>query len=466
MTKNEHKRPPIVVVLGHVDHGKTTLLDAIRKTSFAKKEAGGITQGIGASTVSVGSGDKVTFIDTPGHAAFTKMRSQGAEVSDIAVLVIAADDGVKPQTKEAIEVIRDSKIPYIIAMTKTDLPTASIETVKNQLEKEGILMEGRGGDVPVISVSGKTGKGIEELLEMIILVSEVSEVKGDPESPMEAVVIETRKDKKGPLVSTVTRNGTLKVGKDIYTENQSIRVKGLFDFKGNPTKKILPGEPAMILGFITLPAVGSLITDSKEFLTGVQKSGYGKKVEVMEGQLPLVIKAKTAGSLEAIIENLPEKVVALEYSEGDVNESDIFVAKVAGAKIVAFESGVSGSVKKLAETEGVEIREYDVIYKIFEDLEEITKEKEKVILGKAKVLEIFPFNNKKVAGSKVVEGRIARSDSVSIERDDKAIGNVKIISMKKEKKDIEVAKTGEEFGLIFAPQLDFMVGDVIVSERN
>jgi translation initiation factor IF-2 len=257
-------RPPIVSVLGHVDHGKTTLLDYIRKTSVAEKEVGGITQSTGASKVKTKDGKEITFIDTPGHAAFSNMRSRGAKVADIAILVVAADDGVKPQTKEALEYILSSQIPFIVAATKTDLSSSSVDNVRNQLEKEGVSFEGRGGEIPLVVVSGKTGKGVDDLLEVVGLVAELHEIKGNTNDDLQAVVIETGKDKGGPTVTVVVRNGSLKVGDQVIAETTKAKIRGLFDFKGKSVKSCLPGDSCLILGFSELPPVGSRVWEEQE----------------------------------------------------------------------------------------------------------------------------------------------------------------------------------------------------------
>lgn len=456
-------RPPIVTVLGHVDHGKTTLLDAVRKIKVATKEAGGITQSIGASVVTTKEGKKITFIDTPGHVAFYSMRSRGAKVADIAILVVAADDGVKPQTKEALKHITEAEIPYIVAITKIDLPSADVNSVRGQLEKIGVLFEGRGGQVPQLAVSGKTGKGIEALLEMVVLVAEVNEIKADPQEELEAVVIETSKDKRGPLVSVVVRDGTLSVAREIVADGVSGKVRGLFDDKGKRIKQAIPGYPGQILGFGELPPVGSRVTFLGEEKKIQKKEGRALGKEVGEGQIPFIIKAQTKGSLEAILENLPEKAVVISSGVGEVNESDIFLAKPAEAYILAFETKVSSTVAKLAETEGVSIEKFDVIYKLFEKTEELIKESEKEVFGKAEVLASFPYDDKKVAGCKVVSGRITKARSLILMRDEKELGEAKIVSMKKQKQAITEAKEGEEFGVVLEPQLDFKIGDMLVS---
>lgn len=456
-------RPPIVVVLGHVDHGKTTLLDAIRKTNVVSREAGGITQSIGASQVTTKEGKKITFIDTPGHAAFTKMRSRGVNLADIAVLVVAADDGVKPQTKEAIQIIRESGVPFVVALTKTDLGSADIEAAKGQLEKEGVAFEARGGDVPVVALSGKTGKGVDDLLETISLVSEVHEIKGDPGGQLEAIVLETSKDKRGLLVSVVVRNGVLRVGETTSVEGISAKIRGLFGEGRKSIKEVFPSEPALILGFETLPPVGAKITAFREGSLGVLEN-KADAIYVEEGQIPIMVKAENAGALEAILAALPGGVVVVSSGVGDVYESDVLLAKSSGVeRIFCFESKASTGVSKLAEAEGVKIETFRVIYEFIQRLEELIKKEDIEILGKAEIVAEFPFNTKRVAGCKVTAGQILKTSKLILTRGEKKLGEVKAHSLKKQKQEISVAKAQEEFGILFEPQLDFKVGDVLVS---
>ena len=464
-------RPPIVTVLGHVDHGKTTLLDTIRKTNLAAKEKGGITQSIGASLVVTPEGKKITFIDTPGHAAFSQMRSQGAKTADIAVLVVASDDGVKPQTKEALGYIKEAQIPFIVALSKIDLPQANVEKAKGQLESIGVSFEGHGGDVPQVELSSKSQKGIKELLEMIILVSEVKGIAGDAEGELQGVVIETSKDKRGPIVSAVITNGTIGVGMEISAQDSKAKVRGLFDSLGKPVNVVGPGYPVSILGFNKLPSIGAKIIKAEGGVSGVlenDKIRVSRKQE--KGQIPVVIKAKSTGALRDLIANLPDNISVVASTLGDIIEGDVFIAKSSSMvdeshppRIFAFESKVSPSVAKLAEEEGVKIERFEVIYKLFERLEELIAGGKEKILGEAEIVASFPFNDKLVAGCKVVKGRIARSDNFEITRSKKLVGKVKATSMKKDKKNIDKAETGEEFGIIFTPQLDFRVGDVILS---
>ncbi len=459
-------RPPIVTVLGHVDHGKTTLLDAIRKTSFVKKEAGGITQSIGASVVTTKESKDITFIDTPGHAAFSKMRSRGAKVADIVILVVAVDDGVKPQTKEALGFIKDAKIPFIVAITKIDLSGNSSENVKGQLEKEGVSFEGRGGDTPFVSLSAKTGKGLEELLETITLVAEVEEIKADKKASLEAVVIETGKDKAGPVASVVVRNGTLMVGDQIVAEDVGCKVRALLDDKGVQTKTVLPGYPSRILGFENLPNVGSIIKSLTEGEKVVSKKDLGKtrfSTKEDKDKIAVLIKAKNTGFIEAVVQNLPEGVLIVDSSVGAATESDVFMAKTSDATIMVVDIKIPKPVSSLANTEGVQIKQFDVIYKLFEELEEMVNKDKIEIIGKAEVLEIFPYDGKKVAGCRVLEGQIRKSRILRVTRGEKELGDVKITTMRKAKENIDIAKKGEEFGVIFKPQLDFKKGDMILS---
>lgn len=455
-------RPPIVVVLGHVDHGKTTLLDALRKSNVASREAGGITQSIGASQITTKDGKKITFIDTPGHAAFTKMRSRGAKVADIAVLVIASEEGVKPQTKEALQIIRDAGIPFVVAATKIDLASADPDAVRAGLEKEGVTFEGRGGDVPFVALSARTGKGVDELLETLSLVSEVHGTKADSQGELEAVVLETSKDRSGLLATVVVRNGTLRVGDSISAEGVSAKIRGLFSEKGT-TKEVYPSESALILGFETLPPVGAKITS----LANATTQGGFLKEEILtpqKGQIPIIVKAQNQGALEAVLASVPPSFVTISSGVGDVYESDVLLAKSSGAgRIFCFESKASAQVIKLAEAEGVSIETFKIIYELFQRLEELVKKGEVEILGKAEIIAEFPFNSRRVAGCKVVSGQIQKTDKLLIMKAEKKIGEVKAQSLKKQKQEISSVKAGEEFGILFEPQLDFKVGDMLVS---
>lgn len=459
-------RPPIVTLLGHVDHGKTTLLDFIRKTNVVGREAGGITQGIGASQVITKEGKKITFIDTPGHAAFSKMRARGVKIADIAILVVAADDGVKPQTREALEYILSTKLPFIVAVTKTDLKTASVESARKELEQEQVRFEKNGGEVPLVALSAKEGKGIQDLLEMISLMSEVIEITGSPDNKFDAVVIETTKSKAGPLVNIVVRDGILNLGEEIITGGIKAKVKGLFNVEGKRESNANPGEPMQVLGFSDLPEVGSDVVKLAEHtsLDLTQKKQITKTVG--KGKYLILVKAQNAGSLEALISNLPDGVGLVDSSVGNVSESDVFLAKSSNADIYVFEAKASSNVLKLAKNEGVSVHTFGIIYELFEKLEEGMEGEKQQIAGKAEIVQIFPFNKKKVAGCKITEGVISRQNPLILSRDDKELGKVRITTMRREKEKIAQAKQGETCGIIFSPQLEFAIGDMLLSLRK
>jgi translation initiation factor IF-2 len=457
-------RPPIVTVLGHVDHGKTTLLDALRKTRVQSREAGGITQSIGASKLETKTKTQITFIDTPGHAAFEAMRSRGARVADIALLVVAADAGVKPQTVEVINHLREVNIPYILVITKMDVASADPDSVKRQLEGEGVLLEGQGGNVPVVEVSAKTGRGLDDLLEMVELVAQVTEIRADEKGGLKARVIETGKDNRGLLVSVVVQEGTLAAGDEVATDGRLAKVRALFDDRGQSIKRAFPGDPALIMGFSSLPPVGAVVTrgvkggDSKDSKTAEAVR------EVSKDEIPVVIKAANVGGLEAVEANLPEGVVSILLGVGEITESDVFVAKAANAGIFGFQVKTPTKVKALAKTEDVKVESFDVIYELFERLEEVVGAGKQKILGRAEIVQLFPHNKKKIAGCRVTEGVITKTAKLELLRGETKLGDIKkVISMRQGKEDINQAEKGDEFGILFVPQLDFEVGDVILS---
>jgi translation initiation factor IF-2 len=468
--KDTLSRPPIVAVLGHVDHGKTTLLDKIRKTRVAQKEAGGITQSIGAYQVDF-KGKRITFIDTPGHAAFSKMRARGAQVTDLVVLVVAANDGVMPQTIESLQHIKEAKVPFLVAINKIDLSGADLEKVKKQLADNGIKIEGHGGKVVAVSVSAKTGKGVEELMEMILLSAEMENIKADPQSELEAVVIESKKDKRGSVATVIIRNGTLKVGDKIAVEKVSAKVRGLIDERGKPVKEAEPGKPVEVLGFKQVPPIGAKVTRIEELLeTPLAHRPKPEKVKAEEKKLKLILKADSAGSLEAVKGSLSDEVLVIHSGVGGITESDVFLAKTTQAEIIGYQVKVSSSIQKRGEDEGVIVKTYNIIYELLDYLEERVLEilepslDEKAI-GKAKVVAQFERGEEKIAGCQVLEGKIRKRDKIRLQRDDKLIGEAKIASMKHEREKIREAKRGTEFGAIFSPPLDFKVGDMIISSK-
>jgi len=351
-----------------------------------------------------------------------------------------------------------------------DLPSASVESLKGQLEKEGISLEGRGGNTPIVPVSAKTGEGVEDLLEMVSLVAEVNGIKADANADLEAVVIETSKGKMGPLVSMIVRNGTLKKADELVTETVTARVRGLFDYGQKAVDEIGPGRPVQVLGFSELPPVGSRVWHLKkgEVLPEAKRTKL-PQVEPQKGEILVVIKTKNSGTLEALLANLPQGTFVAVSGVGDVSQSDVFAAKAAElaysrkAYLVAFESKVPSTVAKLAETEGISLKKFEVIYELFDALEKIIEGEKAQTLGEAQIVAIFPFNNQKIAGCKVLKGRIAKGDSLVLMRNEKSLGKIKIFSMKKQKEDINQAGPGEELGVIFKPQLDFQIGDMILS---
>jgi translation initiation factor IF-2 len=397
------------------------------------------------------------------------MRGRGAKVADIAILVVAQDDGVQPQTKEAIQIIRDAKIPFIVAGTKSDVAGVSAEALKGQLEKEQIFFEGRGGDVPFISVSARNNTGITELLEMLTLMAEVAGLKGDPKADLEAVVIESNKEKMGQVATVVIRNGSIKVGETIFAEEVECKVRGIFDDKGNSVREVLPGMPAKIIGFSQVPPVGASVTReahtaSPEGVVGKQKNYFDLR-RLKDDEIPVIIKASNAGALEAIIASLPPKVIVVDSGVGEITSSDIINAKTGNVYIFAFESKISNDILKLAEAEKIKIARFDIIYELLLAVDELLKKGKVEELGRAEIVASFPFNDKKVAGSRVTKGRISKGDHLILVRGDKEIGKAKAASLRKQKSEVPSVGQSEEFGVIFEPQLDFTKGDVIVSIR-
>lgn len=471
MKKNETSSlyPPVVAVLGHVDHGKTTLLDTIRKTNVAAREVGNITQSIGAYQIEVlfeGKTRKISFIDTPGHEAFLEMRSRGAKVADLAILVVAANEGVKPQTVESIKHIKNSKIPFIVALTKSDLPDINELKVKQQLVKVGVSLEGFGGNVPVIIVSAKMNQGIKELLEMILLVWDMQERKL-VSGQLQAVVIESKLDqKKGALATVVIKSGQLKVGDEVFIGQSPAKIRAIFNDHHQSLELATPGDAVEVLGFSSIPQPGEVVVKEKKQVIAEQDSTSKPK----EGALLIILKTDNLGSLEAIMGLLPEDILVLSKGSGEVTESDILLAKAQNAIIIAFNVKVRGEVLKLAKLEQVIVRQYRLIYELVSEVEEAVEglkigKVDQIILGRAAVLASFPYNKVKVLGVRVNEGRMALGDRVKLVRDKQEIGIGTIKSIRKQKENIKVVQKGEECGIILQPMLDFEVGDMLLSYR-
>ena len=464
-------RPPIIVILGHVDHGKTTLLDYLRKSNLAAREAGGITQTIRSfqlampAVASAKEGKLITFIDTPGHAAFAQMRSRGSKAADIALLIVAGNDGVMPQTKEAYEAISKSGIPFIVVITKSDLAESDPDRVKTQLTEIGIIVEDFGGTVPAVAVSGKTGQGISELLEMIDLMRELSPPQADPDGQLEAVVVESKLDsKKGPLAEVIVKNGTLSLGQLLFNSAPVGKVKALLDFENTQIKTALPSVPVEILGLTSVPPVGSVLSDKP--ILNPQPSNVKTPTSIVNGQssINVILKADVLGSLEAITNQLDPKISVLSSTTGEVNDTDVLSAKSSNAIIVAFNLKIGASVQKLAEIEKVRVKSFGIIYELFDYLDLLVNPKEtEKILGKALIGAEFKIGPDRIAGCKVTEGLLQKSDTVRLVRGDKVIGQTKFKSLQTGKTLIDKVKVGQEFGATLSPYLDFKVGDIIIA---
>ena len=492
-------RPPVVTILGHVDHGKTSLLDAIRQTNVADKEAGGITQHMGAYQVER-EGQKITFLDTPGHEAFTAIRSRGARVTDIAVLVVAADDGIMPQTVEAINHAKAASVPILVAINKMDLPAADPERVKRQLSEQNLLVEDWGGDVISVPVSARTGEGLDDLLENILLVSEIAELKADPDRPASGVVIEARLDRKrGPTSTVLVQGGTLKVGDYMVAGSAWGRVKALTNDQGNTIKTVPAGTPAEVLGFGTLPEAGDLLavvpnerkarstaTDRERLKSAQQAYSRALTLEEVVNQidagdvkeLNLVLKADVQGSLEAARQSLEQiteadaKVRILHAASGGVTESDVLLASASKAIIVGFNVGEEIGVERVAERMGVEIRHYNIIYQLIEDVERalhgiLEPTFTDVILGRAEVREVFSTRrNVQIAGCRVMEGRITRGASIRVMRGDQVLHESTITSLRHFRDEVNEVNTGVECGIIVQGYNDYEIGDILEGHRQ
>ena len=476
-------RPPIVVILGHVDHGKTTLLDYIRKSRITNKEHGGITQRIGAYEIETNikgyETNKITFIDTPGHEAFSKLRARGANIADIAILVIDAKDSVKPQTIECISHIKSSNIPFIVALNKIDLPDINLEKVKNDLLKHEVVIEDKGGKIPVLTISAKTGKGINELLESILLVSSDLKLEYDVNASSESYIIETKKDKRGIVASVVIKNGKLAIGDTIYSKENKAKIRSMINDVGRQLKEVIPSTPFEMLGFNELPAVGSKITNKQEVFKEKEENKYQEKEINMdellgkdkkkEKKLSLIIKADSLGSLDTIVSSLKSNsnIEIVLGSVGNINKSDVFLAKTTKSIIIGFASNYSFEIGELAKQEKIIIKSYNIIYELLEELNEVAKvirekeQSEKNLKGEAKVLANFIIEGEKVYGIKVLKGKINLNDELQIYRQNNLLGKAKLISLKQRAKSVKEVKKDQEAGILTNPQLDFRVGDVV-----
>jgi translation initiation factor IF-2 len=448
-------RPPIVVILGHVDHGKTSLLDALQKTNIAARETGGITQATRAFQLKTQNSNLITFIDTPGHAAFSQMRSRGGKIADIAILVVAANDGVMPQTKESITTIQAAKIPMIVAINKSDLPEANQDMVKAQLAENGVVVESYGGDVPSITLSAKTGQGLPELLEIIQLINELNPAQADPEDNLEAIVLESRLDpQKGPVAIVIVKNGSLKTGMSLPLG----KIKALTDTTGQKLTVALPATPVEILGLSQIPPVGSIVSDKVTLNTTSIPDNKNK-----EGGIAIILKADVLGSLEAIQASISPEVNVILAATGEIQESDVLLAQTTRAFIVGFNTKVSSSAAKMADIEKIDIRVYKIIYELLDAVELLLHPASRErIIGKATISAEFKFDNLRVAGCKCTEGEMKKNELVRIVRGEEIIGETRFRSLRLGKNETTLVKAGTEFGAIFGPQIDFQSGDGII----
>ena len=491
-------RPPVVTILGHVDHGKTSLLDSIKHSKVAEGEVGGITQHIGAYQVE-SNGHPITFLDTPGHAAFTAIRARGARVTDIAVLVVAADDGIMPQTLEAINHAKAAKVPIVVAINKMDLPGADPERVKRQLSEQELLVEDWGGDVISVDVSAKTGAGIDTLLENLLLVAEIAELKANPDKMAQGTVIEAKLDRKrGPSATVLVQDGTLKIGDFIVAGSAFGRVKAMTDDKGNPVQHVLPGTPAEVLGFGSLPEAGDLLsataTDrearslAEEASKAHSTTGHTRALTLEEvvnqvdfddvKEMNLVIKADVQGSVEAVrgaLERLVDedaKVRILHAASGAVTESDILLASASEAIVISFSIGAEPSAERLADRMGVEIRHYNIIYQLIDDVEKalhgmLDPVYTDIIVGRAEVREIFEGRRgTQIAGCRVSEGRMVRNGDVRVVRNGTVVEENVITSLRHFRDEVNEMNAGTECGVVIQGFSDFQEGDIIEVHRQ
>ena len=488
-----------MVVLGHIDHGKTSLLSAIQHLQFTGEKPGGIiTQHIGAYQIevaeaslhlppssapprSVKDGKKITFIDTPGHEAFSVMRGRGARVADIAILVIDATQGVQAQTKEAISHIKKTGIPVIVALNKIDKPEANPEKTKRELQKEDILVESIGGKIPSVEVSAKTGQGIPELLELILLVAEMEGLKTDISKPAQGVVIESYQDNlRGPTSTLLLISGTLKTGDIVGTPSAFTRVKNIENFQKKQIEVAFPSDPIIIFGFNKVPKVGEEfkvfpdVASAQNYLQ-VAEEKTPEVLEISEGQrvLNLILKADVVGSLEAIegiFKNLPQEKVILRILKsevGNVNESDLKLAKSGKALILGFRVKIDFTVKKISEREKIKIMMFEIIYDLVEGIrkfmEKILEPEEiRIDLGKVKVLALFiTEKNRIILGGRVTGGEVKKGTQIEVFRNEEKIGQGRLINLQRNKKDADVVLKGEECGILFEGDVKIEEGDIL-----
>jgi len=492
--KNLVNRPPVVTILGHVDHGKTTLLDAIRHTNVAGGEAGGITQHIGAYQVEH-KGRSITFLDTPGHAAFTAMRARGAQGADVVVLVVAANDGVMPQTKEAIAHAKAARVPIIVALNKMDRPDANPDYVKHQLAEAGLVPDEWEGSTIVVPVSAKQLKGIDDLLEAILLVADSVDIQANPEGKVIGTVIEAQLDKaKGPVATLLVQNGSLEMGDTVIAGESYGRIKAMFDFRGRKLRKASPSMPVQVMGLNGIPEAGNvfqvlpsekdarIVIDERKNQALLKQAAVPKATleelfqkfqagEVKE--LRLIVKADVQGSLEPIKNSLNdlntgEISINILYAEtGNITENDVSLASASKAIVLGFNVSADTAARRKAEVEGVSIRVYDIIYRLIEDIEKalkgmLTPEFKEVIVGRAEILQIFHISKVgNIAGCRVALGEIRRNAKARLVRAGQVIFDGELSSLKHEKEDVREVRQGFDCGIALKNFNDYAPGDIL-----
>ncbi|MBL8090013.1 MAG: translation initiation factor IF-2 [Anaerolineales bacterium] len=488
------QRPPVVTILGHVDHGKTSLLDAIRSTDVAAGEAGGITQHIGAYQVEM-KGRLITFLDTPGHAAFTQMRARGAQGADIVILVVAADDGVMPQTREAIAHAKAARVPIVVALNKVDKPNANPERVKQQLAELELVPDDWGGNTMVVPVSAKQKKGIDDLLEGVLLVADSNEIKANPNGKVVGTVIEAELDKsKGVIATLLVQNGTLASGDVVVAGTAYGKLRAITDHKGKPVKKAGPSTPVAVMGMSDVPSAGDLfqVVDSDkearaivaERVEAAKVAAQSKKkvsledlfANVQSGEakdLNLIVKADVQGSLDPIITELNKLgqgeigVKVLHAETGNIGNNDVMLASASKAIIIGFNVQADIDARRMAEKEGVDIRLYEIIYRMTEDIEKALKgmlapDLVETNLGRAQVLQVFSASKfGKVAGCKVIEGELKRGAKVRVYRGADIVFEGDLSSLRREKEDVKEVRQGFECGVGFKNFNDILPGDIL-----
>nr|AEQ20521.1 translation initiation factor IF-2 protein [uncultured bacterium CSLC2] len=481
-------RPPVIAVMGHIDHGKSSLLDYIRKATVVAGEAGGITQHV-AAYIARHNDRAVTFLDTPGHEAFKSLRTRGAAAADIAILVVAADEGVMPQTLDALAAITDAKIPYIIAITKIDKNNADVNHAKNSLVEKGIYIEGMGGDIAYALISSKTGEGIPELLDLLLLSADLLELSADPEASATGYVLESTQDpKRGASATLIVKDGTLTLDGFVVAGDAYAPIRFIEDFRGARVERAGPSEPVRISGFNKLPDAGSLFSiakSKKEALNATQSVASGDRSALQNGlaeartegvaELPLIIKADVAGSVDAIVHELKKitheqaSIRIVSSGVGSVSESDVKTANASGATIIAFNASTDAIAAELAQRDAISILTFSIIYELSAKVKELLESRVTSVateteLGRATVLKIFSTSGKKqVLGARYISGALSVGDRVKVKREDEELAGGNIRNLQQARADVKVIKVEGDFGAEIECREPLAYGDEIIA---